>query len=152
MVAGRIQVMETIDSEWTNLQEAIANVPAEKLEGIPVLGTWSVKDLMGHITTWEDALMDNIRDFFGPALGKMASYPDPDAFNERTSNEKRPIPLMDIQRDLAETHSKLLDFLRDLPESAFAHDEVDRRIRLDTYGHYPEHAASLREFAVLDQG
>ena len=152
MAAGRSQVLEKIDVELANLQEAIANIPAEQLEGAPVVGNWSAKDMMSHITTWEVEAMNNIESFLDPNIGEMRSYPDTDAFNERTLGEKREIPLIDIRRDLWETHSNVLKFLRDLPGSAFAQDEVDRRIRLDTYNHYAEHAESFRGYVARGLG
>ncbi len=148
MSVGRPQVLDRINIEWINLQGAIENVPNDQLEGPSVVGTWSAKDMMGHITTWEVEVLNNVERFLDPKIGEMRSYPDPDGFNERTLGEKGEIPLIDIQRDLWETHSRLLKFLQDLPGSAFTRDEVNRRIRLDTYEHYAEHAESFRDFVA----
>ena len=143
MGSDRDQVFRRIESEWTQLQELIARVPAELMEGAQVVGTWSVKDLLGHIATWEAEAMGNIERFLDAGLGEMRTY-DVDEFNEQTTQAKRRLFLEEVTRDLAETHARLLVFLRDLPESAFHSESVPRRIRLDTYEHYLEHAETLR--------
>lgn len=109
MAARRLQVLEKINSEWTNLETAVANIPTDQFEWLPVVGNWSAKDMMGHITTWEVETMNNVERFLDPKIGEMRSYPDPDGFKERTSEEKRDISLIDIQRDFWETHSPLED-------------------------------------------
>ena len=148
MASGRQQVTDKIDAEWAILQEAIAAVPVDQLVGAAFVGNWSAKDLMGHITTWEAEAMDNVGRFLDPLIGELRTYPDTDGFNEQTSEEKRRIPLVEIQRALAETHSSLLKFLQDLPDSDFDLDEVDRRLALDTYDHYTEHAEHFRAFVA----
>src|SRR6266540_6916 len=44
-----------------------------------------------------------------------------------------------------ETHARLVDFIRSQPEGSFGgQTRARRRLRLDTYGHYPEHTAAIR--------
>ncbi len=83
-----------------------------------MVDTWSVKDIMGNVTTWEIEAMDNVEPFLDLRLGEMRLHPDPDPFNEWTSVERRGITLVDVEHDLGETHSRLLNFLQNLPDSA----------------------------------
>jgi hypothetical protein len=49
------------------------------------------------------------------------------------------------QRD--ETHRRLVDFIQRVPEEQFAREtRFRRRLRLDTYSHYPIHAEAIRKW------
>ena len=143
MAVGRDQILTEIETQWNHLAEIIARVPVHRMEGAVVVGTWSVKDLLGQIATWESETMENIARFLDPKIGGMRSYPDTDEFNEQGAEAKRAFPLAAVTRDLEETHARLLEFLNSLQESAFHQEAVSRRIKLDTYDHYKEHAETL---------
>ena len=49
------------------------------------------------------------------------------------------------QRD--ETHRQLIAYVLSAPEEQFTRDtRFRRRLRLDTYNHYPKHAKAIREW------
>ena len=87
-----------------------------------------------------------IERFLDPHIGTMRPYPDVDGFNDRMAGEKCSLDLTTIMRDLDETHTRLLELLEKLPDSAFHQEKVEWRLRLDTYEHYPEHAETLRDW------
>jgi hypothetical protein len=46
-----------------------------------------------------------------------------------------------------DTHDHLIDLVQRTPEALFTRDtRFRRRLRLDTYSHYPQHAAAMREW------
>jgi len=116
---GRVEVLTEIETQWNHLAEIIDRVPDHRMEGVVVDGTWTVKDLLGHISTWESETMGNITRFLDPQIGVMRSYPDTDGFNEQEAEAKRAFPLADVTRDLEETHERLLEFLKSLQDAAF---------------------------------
>src|SRR6266704_2872134 len=53
----------------------------------------------------------------------------------------------DVLRQLDETHRRLIDYIRGVPEEYFTQETRFRhRLRLDTYSHYPKHAKAIREW------
>ena len=61
--------------------------------------------------------------------------------------QKRGFTLMEVRRDLAEIHRRLISFIDSVPEAQFlAETSFRRRLRLDTYGHYRKHAAAIRSW------
>lgn len=139
--------MGRIAAAWDELQQALAAVPPPLLDGPPAVASWTGKDLLGHIATWDNELLLNIGRLLDPHNGRMVGYPNPDEFNRQTAEAKRRLPLPEILDDLAAAHQRLLQRLDDLSDADFAHPEIARRIELDTYGHYPEHAHHLRQLA-----
>ena len=51
MAVERDQFLTEIDTHWTRLAALFALVPAHLMENAVVVGTWSLKDLLGHTTT-----------------------------------------------------------------------------------------------------
>jgi hypothetical protein len=70
-----------------------------------------------------------------------------DTFNAKTREEKRGLSLPEVLRQLDDTHGRLIDFVQRMPEAQFTRDtRFRRRLRLDTYSHYPKHAEAIREW------
>ena len=51
---NRKETLSAVSKTWQELKDAIALVPDDRLDETSVVGFWSVKDLIGHVTTWED--------------------------------------------------------------------------------------------------
>ena len=98
MAAQQEVMLGEINNAWQELQESLARVPPEHTEDAGVVGPWSVKDLIGHITTWENEALKSVRQCLAHGDPKMLRWPDLDAFNERTVESKRATPLADSIR------------------------------------------------------
>jgi hypothetical protein len=107
-----------------------------------VVGDWSVKDILAHVVIWEEETLKAL-----PLMidGKQPPrYGGVDRFNAEQSALKRGLTLSQALQQLDQTHRRLLAYLQTVPESYFAEEtRLRRRLRLDTYGHYPEHTASI---------
>ena len=53
MSGPREDVMTQIEEKWAELKAQLSKVPANRMEDSGVVVPWSVKDVVGHITTWE---------------------------------------------------------------------------------------------------
>lgn len=112
------------------------------------MDNWSVKDILAHVTTWEEEALKYLPLIL--AEGKPPRYIQfggIDAFNAQMAEQKRDMTLSDVQRQLDETHRQLIDYLQSLPEEHFTRETRFRhRLRLDTYSHYPLHARAIQEW------
>ena len=111
------------------------------------MGDWSVKDILAHVTTWEEEALKYLPLILaGGKPPRYSQYGGIDAFNAHMAEQKRGLTLSEVRRQLDETHRRLLDYLRSVPEEHFARETRFRhRLRLDTYSHYPQHARAIRE-------
>ena len=141
----RERLMSRIDQRWDALVEAWNGIPDKALLQPGVVGHWSIKDLLGHISVWEEecmTLLPIVMEGKRPPLYK--SYGGIDAFNDRNWRELRDIPLAEMRRRSSETHRRLLRFLDRVDERFFVGESRFRkRLRLDVYGHYAEHTAHI---------
>lgn len=136
------QLLNRLQQNWKVFLESFEGLPASALLETDVVGHWSVRDVMGHITTWEEEKMKII-----PLILKgkpiHRRYSSVDAFNAREQERKQHLPLEQVQQELAATHERLVAFLVDLPGGAYTSgSRLLRTLRL-TYNHYREHAAQI---------
>ncbi len=112
------------------------------------MDNWSVKDILAHVTTWEEEALKYLPLILtGGKPPRYSQYGGIDAFNAQMAEQKRGLALSEVQRQLDETHRRLLDYIRSVPEEHFTQETRFRhRLRLDTYSHYPQHAKAIREW------
>jgi hypothetical protein len=115
----RDEAISTLQTGDARLGELVAGLSDEQLERPATIGggDWSVKDLIGHIATWEELALRTLEEFragvmpwverpdgpfSAPATGKT------DAFNARTIEEKRVKLLSEVVADARSAHLELL--------------------------------------------
>jgi len=143
------QVLGQLHKAWIDFQESHEGLSDSQSLVPGVTGAWSVKDILAHVTTWEEEALKHLPSVLRGQTPPRYSvtHGGIDAFNARTSEQKKTLPLSEVHRQLAETHRNLLDFLETVPDEYFAGETRFRhRLRLDTYGHYPKHARAIRKW------
>lgn len=92
MSAQKESVLKDIETAWQALQDVLASVPSERMEVSGVVESWSMKDVTGHITTWESEAIKSLQSYLQHNNIKMLAWStDLNVFNTRTS-EKRSEP------------------------------------------------------------
>ena len=145
------QLLRKIENRWQDLLDSYAGLPDSVLLEGDVVGAWSVRDIIAHVTVWEVELMKHLPHILaGDRPPKYADlYGGIDVFNAKMTEAKRGLPLAEVLHERDRTHAKLLRVLSDLPEEQIRTDtRARRRVRLDAYGHYPIHAAAIRRWRV----
>lgn len=140
------RLLRRLDAAWTAYTDSYAGLPEERLVEPGVVEDWSVKDILVHVTAWEREALHHLPVVI--ADGRPPRYAEQggiDAFNARAAEAGRRRSLDEVLRRQAETHARLVDFIRSQPPGTFGgRTRARRRLRLDTYGHYPEHTAAIR--------
>jgi hypothetical protein len=114
-----------------------------------VTGDWSVKDIIAHVTWWEEEALTHLPLILtgGRPPRYSVTYGGIDAFNAQMAEQKRELSLSEVLRGRDDTHRRLTEYLQTVPEDQIAREtRFRRRLRLDTYGHYPKHAEAIREW------
>ena len=145
---NREQLLNRIDKTWTAFTESYAGLPEERMIEPGVAGDWSVRDLMTHISIWEDETLKYLPVIIeGGRLPRYAAQGGIDAFNARAVEARRGLTLAEVKDQLEETHRRLLAYVQSVPEEQFATETRFRhRLRVDTYSHYPEHTEAIRHW------
>jgi hypothetical protein len=140
------RLLERLDAAWTALTYSYADLPNSRLLQPGVVEDWSVKDILTHVTTWEEEALQHLPLVIaGGTPPRYVAQGGIDSFNARATDNGRRLSLAEVLRRRDETHARLVDFIRSQPDGTFGgQTRARRRLRLDTYGHYPEHTAAIR--------
>ncbi len=145
-------LLRQADEEFTTLKSAVAGLGEAELTRT-WLGTWSVRDVLVHMTGWHREMI--------PALERMArgerpfpegaSYEDADAWNARFVAAKAGVPVAEVVQELDASHRAFVAAARDVPDDRFAPGKTATKI-VDLNGphHYREHGDHIREWRRRD--
>jgi len=144
---GKQQLLQRLDRAWAAFQESYAGLSDAELMESGVTGVWSVRDIIAHVTWWEEEALAHLPLIL--AGGKPPRYSVThggiDAFNAKMTEQRKHLSLAEVLARQDEVHHRLVAFVRGAPEEQTAGEaRFRRRLRLDTYGHYPKHAAAIR--------
>jgi hypothetical protein len=144
----RQQLLKRLEKGWTALNESYSGLTDEQMTAPGAMGTWSVKDILAHVTIWEgEALTYLPLIMHGGKPPRYSVQGGIDAFNARMIEQKRGLTLALVRSALDETHRRLIDYLQIVPEAQFSQETPFRhRLRLDTYSHYHLHARAILEW------
>jgi hypothetical protein len=142
----RSQLLDKIEKAWQDLKSSYLDLPESELLEAGVTGTWSVKDIIAHVTSWEEEALKHLPHIEAGERPPKYSvvYGGIDAFNALTVDQTRALPLSEVLARRDETHRRLVEYLQAVPEEEVATEtRFRRRLRLDTYGHYPKHTEAI---------
>ena len=110
-----------------------------------VTGSWSVKDVIAHVTTWEEEALKHLPIILtgGKPPRYSVTHGGIDAFNAATTEQKRDFEVAEVLRQRDAVHHRLIEFIESMPEDHLSSDSrFRRRLRADT-SHYPIHAKAI---------
>ena len=143
----RQDLLKRLDKAWNLFRESYAGLSESQLIQSGVTGNWSVKDIIAHVTWWEEETLKHLPLIVNGVRPPRysAKYGGIDAFNAMMTEQKKTLSFSDVLRQQDETHRRLIVYIQSLPEEQFTREtRVRRRLRLDTYNHYPKHAKAIR--------
>lgn len=145
----RQQLLKRLDKAWCAFQESYTGLSDSEMLERGVTGTWSVTDIIAHVTTWEEEALKHLPlVLVGEKPPRYSvTYGGIDAFNARTTEQKRTLSLAGVLQQRNDIHQGLIDFIESVPDDQLGGEtRFRRRLRLDTYGHYPKHASAIRRW------
>ena len=146
---NRQQLLNRLDTAWVAFQASYAGLSNSQLAKPGAAGDWSVRDIIAHVTWWEEEALRHLPLIIAGDRPPRYSvtYGGINAFNAMMAERKRHVSLSDVLTQQDDTHRRLVDFIRSVPEDQFTREtRFRRRLRLDTYSHYPIHTKSILEW------
>ena len=147
-MGDRQTLLQDAQKGYAELQQTIAGLD-EAQAGRVWLGTWGVREIVGHTSGWLQAMK--------PALARIArgetpypdgvSYDDSDAWNARFVDARRGMKLADLVAELETSHREFIAAAEALPDDHFVAGATARGVfEGSSSQHYQEHAAQIREW------
>lgn len=140
-------LLKKLQKAWEEFEDSYSGLAKADFEREGVTGNWSVKDIVAHVTAWEEEALKYLPVILSgrqpPRYSAM--HGGVDAFNALLTERSRSVSLDEVLHRQEKVHNRLVRYIRSAPDEAIATDtRFRRRLRLDTYGHYPHHTRAIR--------
>ena len=145
----RRQLLKRLEEAWEALKESYAGLSDGELLEPGVAGVWSVRDVIAHVTWWEEEALTHLPLILagGRPPRYSVTYGGIDAFNAKMTAQKKDLSLAEVIGQRDEVHRRLIAFIESAPgDQVSGETRFRRRLRLDTYGHYAKHARAIRNW------
>ncbi len=103
------QALSRIRQTRQALLEKIQGLSEADLTGPQVEGIWTIKDLLGHISAWEDACLEPLESLAAGDPFQSENIPDHDAWNALQAARRRDQSLSEILKELNDVRQRLLE-------------------------------------------
>lgn len=138
----RLEMLQQASKAWLQVKKLIDTIPDRALEKPGTVGSWSGRDLLGHLAGWEAIGIDVVREI---EAGGAEEWPDLaddeyDAFNEEMLAPYRAMTTAEVRQALEDTHITLMN----LAETAQRLTNPGTILSV-TSEHYAKHLDDLRK-------
>jgi hypothetical protein len=143
------KLLKRLETAWQAFRDSYAGLTDGEMLVPGVTGRWSVRDIVAHVTTWEEEALKNLPLILEGVRPPRYStkYGGIDAFNALMTKNKAALSLPEVREEAIDVHRRLVRYLERAPEDQLTGETRFRhRLRMDTYGHYPKHAQAIREW------
>ncbi|MCC6457889.1 MAG: DinB family protein [Caldilineaceae bacterium] len=143
------QLLNRLDKAWTSFKESYAGLSDAQMQEPGVTGDWSVREIIAHVSVWEEEALKHLPHILegGRPPRYSITYGGIDAFNALMMEQKHALSLAEVLAQQDNIHRRLIDYVQSVPEDQFTREtRFRRRLRLDTYSHYPIHAQAIQDW------
>jgi hypothetical protein len=150
------KMIQEIQTERMRLEKTLEDIPEQQMITPGVEEDWAVKDLLAHITVWEQRMVawleQTIRDEVPEMLPPGLTWDDLDQWNEQTFQENRHLLLDQVLADFESSYSEALTAVEEISEEdlidpdRFAWREgrpLWKMVAANTSWHYKEHEEAI---------
>jgi hypothetical protein len=142
-------LLKRFDAAWVEFTDSYAGLSETDLLEPGVTKTWSVRDIIAHVTTWEEEALKHLPSILAGRKPPRYSvtHGGIDAFNATMTARKEGLSLAEVLKQQQVVHRRVVSLIKRAPGSHLAGDTRFRRsLRLDTYRHYRLHAEAIRRW------
>jgi uncharacterized damage-inducible protein DinB len=136
------------------LHQAIEGLSEKEMTQIQVEGVWTIKDVLGHIASWEETCLEPLRCYTDDGPFEVEAIEDYLTWNDEQAARKRDVPLDAILDELATIRQGMVE-----AASRLSAEQWERRVPfswrgegtiaevLDVfYRHELEHVRSIQQW------
>lgn len=127
--------------------DAINGIPEEKMSAV-AFGTWSVKDVLCHLASWEQFAVPDLQRISRGHIPQLATLrlEEVDDWNAGLMRSRSLFPLPQVMVELEDSRRQYIDALNAQPEGVFATGQMVQRLTDGLVNGEKGHAAAIREW------
>ncbi len=142
-------LLSLMRTEHSQLEALLNSLSEEQMLRPHVVGTWSVKDVLAHLTWWEQAMISEIVHGVELDPGLNGEPWSTERANALMVEAKRGTPLAEVLAAFHDSYQQMLQVVEHLSEEDLASEELYTHLANNSGNHYAEHRqmieAGLRE-------
>lgn len=147
----KAQLLGLIEAEHSRLETLLNSLDETTLDRPGVVGDWSIKVILAHLTWWEQQ-----------ALGVLRGEPDivqPEGepwettqqrINTQTYEVSRDRPISEVLFEWRASYQQVLQAIAGLSNEELAREEVYDDLVGNTFAHYQDHRQAIQAALGLD--
>ena len=153
-----MNVTDTLEQSHLQVIQVLDDLPEVAWDIPGVCGQWSVKDIIAHLASYEQVLVDILNSFTKqvatPALDRFIELGG--QFNDYEVRQRKEKTMEEVLQELNEAHSSTMSFIAAIPVETlrqvgtlpwYGMDySLDDVIVYMYYGHKREHSAQIAAF------
>ena len=127
--------------------DVISGIPEDKMS-VAAFGAWSVKDVLCHLTSWEQFATVDLQRVKRGHIPQLATFrmEDVDDWNAGLMRSRNLFPLPQAMSELEESRRQFIAALNELPDNLFAGGQVARTLAEALTNGEEGHAADIRSW------
>jgi len=154
---SKVKLLHEIQEERQRLENTLAKVSEEQMLVPGVIDEWTVKDVLAHITVWEQRMVSwmagAVRGEVVQMLPPGMTWDDLDEWNEQTYQQQRDRSLEKVLSDFELSYPQALKAVQDISEQELIDPDCFEwregeplwvMVAANTFWHYKEHDESIR--------
>ena len=128
-------------------KEAVRDIPEDRLSE-PMHGEWSVKDLIAHISSWNEHTSLDARRIARGHVPCIAAFreADVDEWNAFLVRPRKLFPAAQVMSELEGCYEMLVEALGTVPQAMFEPGIMLPNVLAIVVGHYGEHGRHIKEW------
>ncbi|MDP2673581.1 MAG: hypothetical protein Q8Q00_01585 [Dehalococcoidia bacterium] len=144
---AKAKALADVAAAHVAFKEVVRCIPEEKLV-VPMHGEWSAKDLIAHISSWNEHTSLDARRIARGHVPCIAAFreADVDEWNAFLVRPRKLFPAAQVMFELEGCYDMLVEALGAVPQAMFEPGNMLPNVLAIVVGHYGEHARHIREW------
>ncbi len=146
-MSDKSDAIAPLEATRRETMDAIDGIPEDTMT-VPSFGAWSVKDVLCHLTSWEQLAVADLQRVGRGHIPQLATFrgEDVDEWNAWLMRSRNLFPLPQVMFELEDTRRQLIDGLNALPDNLFATGQMARMLTDGLVHGEQGHAADIRDW------
>jgi hypothetical protein len=144
-MSDKSDAIASLEATRRETLDAIAGIP-EDMMSVTAFGTWSTKDVLCHLTSWEQLAAADLQRVGRGHIPQLATFrgEDADDWNAWLMRSRNLFPLPQVMFELENARRQLIDGLNALPDNLFAAGQMVRMLTDGLVHGEQSHIADIR--------
>jgi hypothetical protein len=155
----KTELIAKLTANRDELLNLLADLNEEQITTISVVGGWTIKDAVGHVSYWEQVIHDHVRESFSEGKPHPQQRDElDDIVNPREATKRKDWSWQRVRAEFEDTRRALIERVENLSETELAFIvpnpwwnetnsyPVGRMIESDAIGHAREHIEQIKSW------